>query len=193
MFQDLSSNQKILPVIPYLLNFITITLNKLTSSRQIKRLLQTVEALSKNESIDFGPYLATSRVINAMLMIIAIDKKPSKISYDYHLRNYAAHVLSKVLSTWCSRDEQRATVIKKMGKLLSDFKVSAKVHYGALVLLTALGPEALCASFWGILDPYLTFLQKVKQELEQKVNTDVSMLEQVILVSNFATIKLKMI
>lgn len=178
VFQDLSKSSRILPIIPYLLNFITMTLNKLASERQIKRLLQSVEALSKNLRIDFSPYLATTRVINAMLLIVAVDK----MNYDYHLRAYAARVLSIVLARWCMRDEQRTIVITKMGKLLSNLKASAKVHYGAIVLLTALGPEALNISFWGMLDQYLVYLQKMRQDWDQKSSKDAAMLEQVVLV-----------
>ena len=165
------------------MNFITLTLNKLASERQIKRLIMSIEALTRNSSIDFSPYFATSRIISVMIMIIAFDKKPTIISYNYHLRAYAAHVLSIVLAKWCSRDEQRTVVIKKMGKILNDLKLSAKVHYGAIVLLIALGPEALNASFWDILPRYLIHLEEVKKSSEQISRKDVGMLEEVILVS----------
>lgn len=177
--QDLSKNTKILPIIPYLLNFILLTLNQLASERQIRRLLMSIEALTRNPSIDFSPYYATTRIVNVITMIIASDKKPGVVSYN--LRAYASHVLSIVLAKWNLRDEQKTVVIRNMGKILKDFKLSAKVHYGALALLTALGPEALSASFWDFLQEYLTHLEGVRKALEQKACKDIGILEEIIL------------
>lgn len=164
-----------------MLNFITIALNKLGSERQIKRLLQTIEALSRNNTIDFTPYSAATRVINAMLLIVAVDKKPAKFSYDYYLRLYASRVLAVVLSQWCTRDEQKISIIKKMGKLLTDSKASPKVHYGAISLLNALGPDALSDSLVTVLKQYLISLEEMKQNSNNV--SDVAMLEEIILVS----------
>lgn len=185
MHQDLSKNTKFLPIVPYLLNFIMLTLTQLGSERQIRRLLMSIEALTRNNSFDFSPYYATARIVNVIAMIIASDKKPAIISYSYSIRAYAAHVLAIVLAKWNMRDEQKTIVIKNMGKILKDFKLSAKVHYGAIALLTALGPEALSASLWGALQEYLVHLQEVRKALEQKAHKDIGMLEEMILVCNF--------
>ncbi|KAK6616886.1 hypothetical protein RUM43_014856 [Polyplax serrata] len=165
VFQDLSTSCRILPIVPYLLNFITIALNKLSSERQIKRLLQTVEALARNKTIDFTPYSATNRVINAMLFIVAMDKKSAKCSYECHLRLYAARVLAMVLSEWCTRDEQKRSILKKMSKLLVDYKVSPKVHFGAIALLTAMGPLALSCNINRIFKQCLGCVRNAKESL----------------------------
>lgn len=148
--------------------------------------MQTVEALSRNIAIDFSPYSATTRIINAMLLIVAIDKKPIKCNYSYNLRSYAARVLALIISQWCSRDEQKVSVLKKMGKILSDFKTSPKVHFGAITFLNAMGCEALHDCFFDILKQYLLYLEELKKLSNFMTGSEVALLEESILVSNMS-------
>uniref|UniRef100_A0A1B6M5F7 TATA box binding protein associated factor (TAF) histone-like fold domain-containing protein n=1 Tax=Graphocephala atropunctata TaxID=36148 RepID=A0A1B6M5F7_9HEMI len=159
---DLRTNSKIRPLVPYFLNLVALSVNKLQrNGRLTDALLRTVEALVDNPYVDPSSQLAVNRAVNALL-IVAIEPKVAKNSDDLLLRKRAAYLLAKVLVCWSIELKQQMDIVRQLLQLLLEGSISLKSHYGAVVCLTALGQRTLDSYFWPILDRYVGVLRDHK-------------------------------
>uniref|UniRef100_A0A1B6JKD8 TATA box binding protein associated factor (TAF) histone-like fold domain-containing protein n=2 Tax=Homalodisca liturata TaxID=320908 RepID=A0A1B6JKD8_9HEMI len=159
---DLRTNSKIRPLVPYFLNLVALSVNKLQrNGRLTDALLRTVEALVDNPHVDPSSQLAVNRAVNALL-VVAIEPKAAKNSDDLLLRKRAAYLLAKVLICWSIELKQQMDIVRQLLQLLLDGSISLKSHYGAVVCLTALGQRTLDSYFWPILERYINVLRDHK-------------------------------
>ncbi|KAJ9590983.1 hypothetical protein L9F63_015989 [Diploptera punctata] len=165
VLKDLQCNNKIGPVIMYLINMLTLGLSKLSRGGPgtflRHRFLRTIEALTVNTYIKPNTNISVHHLISMVLKCVLDPALIEGISpkCNYQLRDTAAHVLAKVVNSWCSSESKlQLEILQKLGSVLLDGSSSLRSHYAALRTLCALGHEALDYCLWPHLEQYLLFL-----------------------------------
>uniref|UniRef100_A0A1B6CVQ6 TAF6 C-terminal HEAT repeat domain-containing protein n=1 Tax=Clastoptera arizonana TaxID=38151 RepID=A0A1B6CVQ6_9HEMI len=161
---DLRKNPNIGPLLPYFLNLVALTVNKLQRHHRLTdALLRTIEVLVENNYIDPSPSLAVNRAANALL-VIAIETNTVTHCDDLQLRKRAAVLLAKVIVSWSVEIKQQIDIVKRLLQLILDYNSSLKSHYGAIVILTVLGNKILDSYFWPIIDRYFKLLDEKEKD-----------------------------
>ncbi|CAG2104703.1 unnamed protein product [Medioppia subpectinata] len=160
MLRDLSSNCRLNPVLPYLLNFILNGIKRLSHDiSQLKRFLNTIECLLRNASVFLAtdPYLKT--LIQSILKCIIEELNP--VSDHWSLRDSASHLLVKVFNERFSQFVVNRLKKQTFDCLLNCLLDSSKPfgsHYGAIKAFQCLGYDIIIEHLSPILNQYFNHL-----------------------------------
>ncbi|XP_063241824.1 TAF6-like RNA polymerase II p300/CBP-associated factor-associated factor 65 kDa subunit 6L [Bacillus rossius redtenbacheri] len=159
VLEDLRRNVKLGLVVPCFLNLVAFSLQKLPRGTPVcLRLLSIVEAITCNKHIQPEGSISVSRLIS-VLLLCAVNVQSQNLD-DFTFRRKAGHMLAKVVSAWCrSETKLYLDILQKLGMVLTSGGSSLRSHYGALVTLYALGPDALDQCLWPHLGKYLAVLE----------------------------------
>ncbi|KAK0042289.1 TAF6-like RNA polymerase II p300/CBP-associated factor-associated factor 65 kDa subunit 6L [Biomphalaria pfeifferi] len=144
---DLKTNPNIVPVLPYLINFVLSGIKSMTHDiGHLTTLLNTVRALLHNKALYLmhKPYLST--IIQAVEFCVLEPLAASIYSVNDHwvLRDYAARLLAEIVNRWNSpQNHLRFNTIKCLREVLQDLHKPFYSHYGAVMALIALGHKAV--------------------------------------------------
>ena len=155
--KDLSTNCRITPVLPKLINFIMNGIKRLSHDiSQLKRLLNTIESLFRNPSLflSFESYL--NGLIQSILHCIVEPLNP--ISDHWTLRDSASHLLVNVLNEWFtpfSGKNLKCFAFKCLCNCLNDSSKSFGCHYGAVKAFQSMEYEVIIQYLYPILNNYI--------------------------------------
>lgn len=142
-FEDLQTNFKIAPLLPYLVNFVSVGVKKMSHDlTQLSKLLQTVHCLFRNQSLYLGtqPYLVllVQSVLYCILEPLAASINP--INDHWTLRDSAAQLLALILGQWSNGvNNLKFQTLESLRDAFCDLSKPFSTHYGAAVAILALG------------------------------------------------------
>lgn len=167
--RDLQTNPKISSLLAHFVNFIASAVKSHSHDlTQLGKLLSMVRSLIENQSLFFEPYviqLVTS-VMYCLLESLAVSLNPQ--NDHWRLRDDAAYILARI-SRKCSNPVNylRQQLLMTLQEVLLDDGRPFCSHYGAVVGLTELGPEALEQYVMPHLRTYWNQLQQVLDDSSQ--------------------------
>ncbi|XP_033104947.1 TAF6-like RNA polymerase II p300/CBP-associated factor-associated factor 65 kDa subunit 6L [Anneissia japonica] len=142
---DLRSNSKIGALLPFLLNFVTSNINKVTHNlKQLNKLLHMAQSLINNSNLFLGPYLKNlvSSLVHCILEPLSASVNP--VHDHWLLREYAVLLLGQTLRSLKSHSETiHQQLVETFEQVLTDPHRPLCCHYGALMGLVVLGPQAI--------------------------------------------------
>ncbi|XP_071962782.1 TAF6-like RNA polymerase II p300/CBP-associated factor-associated factor 65 kDa subunit 6L [Antedon mediterranea] len=157
---DLRSNSKIGSLLPFLLNFVSSNLSKVSHSlTQINKMLHILQSLVNNQSLFLGPYLnvLVTSLVHCMLEPLTASLNP--LNDHWLLRDYASLILAKTLR---SLELHAESIHQQLGamfeQVFTDPLRSLCSQYGAIMGLTVLGPQALESILLPNMAPYMPSL-----------------------------------
>lgn len=163
--EDLRTNSKIAPLLPYLVNFVSVGVKKVSHDlTQLTKLLYTVHALVCNQSLYLGPSPYLNLLVQGLLYCILepLAASINPVNDHWALRDYASRLLAQLVRIWttqvnCLYDN----CIESLKEVFTDFSKPFCSHYGAVIAIIALGPQAVqlhllphITSYW----PHLSFV-----------------------------------
>ncbi|XP_031574413.1 TAF6-like RNA polymerase II p300/CBP-associated factor-associated factor 65 kDa subunit 6L [Actinia tenebrosa] len=163
---DLKSNPKILSLLAYFVNFISSGVKTYSHDmKQLSHLLSMVRSLIDNPSLFLEPYVIqlVTAVMYCLLESLAVSFNPA--NDHWRLRDDAARILAHI-SRKCNNSVNylRQQLLMTLQEVLVDDGRPYCSHYGAVVGLTELGPEALEQFLLPYLKNYWQLLQQVLQD-----------------------------
>lgn len=168
---DLRRNCKIFPLIPYFVNF---AFNVKAVSHDIDQLfvlLQTVSALVSNPNICLLGYLRplASSVLYCVLEPLTASINP--INDHWKVRNYGSRILSYlVINHGLTNCNFKSFISESVNKILQDPTRPLCSHYGAIVVINALGVETVKSLLFPNLSNY--YHTSLEMLLEDNGHTD---------------------
>ncbi|XP_070577903.1 TAF6-like RNA polymerase II p300/CBP-associated factor-associated factor 65 kDa subunit 6L [Ptychodera flava] len=142
---DLRTNSKVSSLLPYLVNFVSVSVKRISHDLgQLTKLLHIVTSITYNSVLYLGPYLIqlVSGVMYCILEPLAASINP--LNDHWALRDYAARLLAHICRTYNSSvNNLRHQLYLTFQEVLLDAARPLCSHYGAVVGLTALGPKAI--------------------------------------------------
>jgi transcription initiation factor TFIID subunit 6 len=175
--KDLSSNSRISPVLPFLINFISIGVKKLSHDiSQLKRLLNTIESLMKNSSL----YLATNPYLNVLIQSVVhcIVEPLNPITDHWTLRDSASRLLTNLLQEWLTPfggNQLMKQTLDSLRHTLLDFSKPLSSHYGAIIAFAAFGYDVIIQHFYPLLNQYWDYFSSLfhqNQYLSKQTNSE---------------------
>ena len=141
---DISSNVGVVPVLPYLVNFVCQGVNSLRHNvSKLIVMMNIVKSFAKNDSLflETQPYLHILVECTKTCLLEPNTAMEKNISRDcWILRQHAAHALSQVILRWHnSQNNLKTKVHKDLIEILQDLSRPLCSHYGAILCLDALG------------------------------------------------------
>ncbi|XP_059154981.1 uncharacterized protein LOC131940397 isoform X2 [Physella acuta] len=175
--QDLKTNSNLVPVLPYLVNFVASGIKSMSHDvGHLTTLLNTVRAMLHNRSLYLmhKPYLTT--IVQGVEFCVLDPLAASMNSVNDHwvLRDYAARLLAEIVNRWNSpQNHLRFNTIKYLKEILHDTTKPFYSHYGAIMTLIALGHKAVEDIILPHLPAYWRHLQNALEDKtsENSVNT----------------------
>ncbi|XP_027050188.1 TAF6-like RNA polymerase II p300/CBP-associated factor-associated factor 65 kDa subunit 6L [Pocillopora damicornis] len=166
---DLKTNPKIYSLLAYFVNFIASGVKTYSHDlTQLSKLLSMVRSLIDNSSLFLEPYVIqlVTAVMYCLLESLAASLNPK--NDHWRLRDEAASILARI-SRKCSNPVNylRQQLLMTLQEVLLDDGRPFCSHYGAVVGLTELGPEALEQYVIPHLRTYWTQLQQVLDDNSQ--------------------------
>ncbi|XP_064489868.1 TAF6-like RNA polymerase II p300/CBP-associated factor-associated factor 65 kDa subunit 6L [Ornithodoros turicata] len=155
---DLHTNPCLAPVLPFLVNFVSIGVRKMNHDlAQLSKLLKTIHALVNNPTLFLGtkPYLTllVQAVLYCMLEPLAASINP--INDHWSLRDSAAHLLAGILKVWATPFNRiKEQVLSALQESFRDLSRPFCCHYGAIAGLVALGVETVEKHLYPSLNVY---------------------------------------
>ncbi|TRY71984.1 hypothetical protein TCAL_03953 [Tigriopus californicus] len=156
LLEDIKSNPKISPLLPFFISFIRTGIQKHADDKLFTtRILDLIQALFTNPYLNFSPKPYLSHLVTALLSTLITDRRaphnrpngelPNNVS-DIHSNDLnfehvstAARILKHVLDKWSTSVNQLAVQTHKALKdSLMDEKTSSPSQYGALYALYTL-------------------------------------------------------
>ncbi|GAB1603691.1 transcription initiation factor TFIID subunit 6b-like [Argonauta hians] len=144
---DLKTNSKIVPLLPYFVNFVSNGVKTVSHDiSQLTRLLHTVKALTNNSNLylEPEPYLGllVQSVMYCGLEPLAASINP--LNDHWVLRDYASRLLGFIVKKWsCNNNLLMKTTLKSLKEVVCDLTKPFCSHYGAVMGLLALGTKAI--------------------------------------------------
>lgn len=175
---DLSTNNKLVPILPFFINFVNVGVKKLSHDLvQLKKLLQTIDSLLRNRCfyLAIDPYLSllTKAILYCILEPLGASINP--INDHWTIRDFASILLSNLLNIWCDAKigkEIWLQTIEELRDTLLDFTKPLSSHYGAIVAFHALGHDVIMQHLYPCLSVYLPhllpFLNKSEYSFAQR-------------------------
>lgn len=164
---DLKTNSKIVPLLPYFVNFVSNGVKTVSHDiSQLTRLLHTVKALTNNSNLylEPEPYLGllVQSVMYCGLEPLAASINP--LNDHWVLRDYAARLLGHIVKKWSVHNSAlMQNTLKSLKEVICDLSKPFCSHYGAVMGLLALGTKAI----ENVLLPELqTYMQHLTNFLE---------------------------
>ncbi|GFO48170.1 taf6-like RNA polymerase ii p300/cbp-associated factor-associated factor 65 kda subunit 6l [Plakobranchus ocellatus] len=145
--QDLRTNPNLVPVLPYLVNFVVSGIKNMSHDiGQLTTMLNTVRALLHNRSLYLmhKPYLTVIVQGVEFCVLETLAASISSVNDHWVLRDFAARLLAEIINRWNSpQNHLRFNTIKLLKEVLHDTTKSFYSHYGAIMSLIALGHKAI--------------------------------------------------
>lgn len=152
ILQDIRTNKKIAPLLPYLVTFLRQGMKKFAEKPQLSiRLLRLMSSIFSNPFLNLSPKPYLSHLVTALLTTIL-----SSISPNSSVVHFAGNILCSALSRWATPVNQlQSQTLRHLREFVSVersggggviYQVSPQTQYGALTTLTTLGPTVLCES-----------------------------------------------
>ncbi|RUS84278.1 hypothetical protein EGW08_007971, partial [Elysia chlorotica] len=145
--QDLRTNPNLIPVLPYLVNFVVSGIKNMSHDiGQLTTMLNTVRALIHNRSLYLmhKPYLNTIVQGVEFCVLETLAASISSVNDHWVLRDSAARLLAEIVNRWNSpQNHLRSNTIKLLKEVLHDTTKPFYSHYGAVMSLIALGHKAI--------------------------------------------------
>lgn len=144
---DLKTNSKIVPLLPYFVNFVSNGVKTVSHDiSQLTRLLHTVKALTNNSNLylEPEPYLGllVQSVMYCGLEPLAASINP--LNDHWVLRDYAARLLGHIVKKWSVHNSAlMQDTLKSLKEVICDLSRPFCSHYGAVMGLLALGTKAI--------------------------------------------------
>uniref|UniRef100_T1IMM4 TAF6 C-terminal HEAT repeat domain-containing protein n=1 Tax=Strigamia maritima TaxID=126957 RepID=T1IMM4_STRMM len=145
--EDLRASSKIAPLLPYLINFVSVGVKKVSHDlAQLTKLVFTVNSLICNQSLymEPKPYLCllTQGLLYCILEPLAASINPTNDHWT--LRDYAARLLALIARNWTSSvNELSNEILTSLRDVFSDHNKPFSSHYGAIIGIVAFGSEAI--------------------------------------------------
>jgi len=140
VLQDLRENNRVTPLLPYLVTFSRVCLNRYKENSVITaRLIRLISALFSNPHINLSPKPYLSYLVSALLGFLIKENKDLNPVEHVQL---AACVLSQALYRWATPTNLLRTQTLKALKENSSNHLSY-AQYGSLYSLFILGPQVL--------------------------------------------------
>lgn len=161
---DLHSNPCLAPVLPFMVNFVSIGVRKMNHDlTQLGKLLSTIRALVNNPTLFLGtkPYLTllVQAVLYCMLEPLAASINP--VNDHWSLRDSAAHLLAGILREWSTPVNRiKKQVLSALKDSFCDLSRPFCSHYGAIAGLVALGIETVQEHLYPSLGVYWPHLMR---------------------------------
>lgn len=167
--RDLKTNPKISSLLAYFVNFVASGVKIYSHDlMQVSKLLSMVNSLIDNSSLFLEPHVIqlVTAVMYCLLESLAASLNPKNDHWG--LRDEAASILARI-SRKCSNPVNylRQQLLMTLQEVLLDDGRPFCSHYGAVVGLTELGPEALEQYVMPHLRTYWTQLQQVLDDNSQ--------------------------
>ncbi|KAH9505189.1 TAF6-like RNA polymerase II p300/CBP-associated factor-associated factor 65 kDa subunit 6L [Bulinus truncatus] len=145
--QDLKTNPNIVPVLPYLINFVLSGIKNMSHDiGHLTTLLNVVRALLHNKTLYLmhKPYLSTLVQGVEFCVLEPLIASINSVNDHWVLRDYAARLLAEIVNRRNSpQNHLRFNTIKCLKEVLNDTTRPFYSHYGAIMTLIALGPKAI--------------------------------------------------
>ena len=180
ILEDIASNPKISPLVPFFVSFIRTGIQKYCGNKiLLSRLLHLLEALFLNKYLNLYPKPYLSHLVTAILSSLKTDRgRPLQLSHQngHHGRGIyndsvagedlydetkiehvpmAANILRYALDRWSTPvNLLRGQTLKALVVQFNDAGLSYVSHYGALRALIALGPRVIEEQVLPHLDRY---------------------------------------
>ncbi|XP_023236696.1 TAF6-like RNA polymerase II p300/CBP-associated factor-associated factor 65 kDa subunit 6L isoform X2 [Centruroides sculpturatus] len=142
---DLRTNAKIAPLLPYLVNFVSVGVKKMSHDlTQLTKLLHTVFSLVRNPSLYLGPKPYLNLLVQAVLYCILepLAASINPINDHWTLRDTAAQLLVQIVKEWSTpTNDLMNHVISSLEESFVDLSKPFCSHYGAVVALISFGVE----------------------------------------------------
>ncbi|CAL1527524.1 unnamed protein product [Lymnaea stagnalis] len=169
--QDLKTNPNLVPVLPYLVNFVINGIKNMSHDiGLLTTLLNTVRALLHNRSLYLmhKPYLSTIVQGVEFCVLEPLAASINSVNDHWVLRDYAARLLAEIVNRWNSpQNHLRFNTLKCLREVLHDSTKPFYSHYGAIMTLIALGHKAI----EDIILPYLpAYWPHLKSAIEDKTS-----------------------
>ncbi|PIK62671.1 putative TAF6-like RNA polymerase II [Apostichopus japonicus] len=166
VLNDLASNSKVSPLLPYLVSFIESGVKTVSHDlNQLTRLLQAVDALQRNNYLYLGSYVnkLIGSVTYCILEPLAVSINP--LNDHWSLRVFASRLLHPLVNC-CGPQPQGMynQLLQTLKDILADSARPLCSHYGAVVSLSALGPQAIEDILVPVLPTYWQFLQPILED-----------------------------
>ncbi|XP_013406678.1 TAF6-like RNA polymerase II p300/CBP-associated factor-associated factor 65 kDa subunit 6L [Lingula anatina] len=141
--EDLRTNARILPLMPYLVNFISQGVRTVSHDvSQLTKLLHTVKAVISNPSLFLEPRPYLNHLVQGIMycLLEPLAASINPLNDHWALRDYAARLLAQVLNKWSSQVNQLAQKnIKILNEVLVDLTKPPCSHYGTVMGMASLG------------------------------------------------------
>jgi len=161
VIQDLRSNPRLTPLLPYFVTFSRVCLNRYKENSVLTaRLIRLISALFSNPYINLSPKPYLSSLVSALLGFLIKENKD--ISTIEHVQ-LAACVLSQALHRWATPTNQlRAQTLRALKENCGNNLYYSQ--YGSLYSLYILGPQVLDECLKA---PFEILLTNLEQALAQ--------------------------
>ena len=160
VIKDLSTNRRLLKLVPYLLNFMRTGIKRFGDDiPQLKRFLQIIPCLLRNPSLHLSTEPIQTVFIQSILECIIEPLNPT--SDHWNLRDLASHLLANVLNYWFSPLEGHRSsdnTFNILRNCLLDFSKPFSSHYGVIKAFQSFGYNAIVLHLYPILDQYYVHL-----------------------------------
>jgi len=162
VLQDLRSNARLTPLLPYLVTFSRVCLNRYKENSLITaRLIRLISSLFSNPHLNLSPKPYLSYLVSALLGFLIKENKDLNPVEHVQL---AATVLSQALRRWATPTNQlRAQTLKALRDNCGNHL--AYSQYGSISSLCILGPQVLEEC---LLPQYETLLSSLWSVLKQE-------------------------
>ncbi|XP_064621498.1 TAF6-like RNA polymerase II p300/CBP-associated factor-associated factor 65 kDa subunit 6L [Lineus longissimus] len=193
---DLRTNAKIVPLLPYFVNFVSYGVKKVSHDiTQLTKLLHTIKALTSNTSLYLEPKPYLNMLVQGVMYCVTepLAASINPLNDHWRLRDYAARLLAQITRQWNSPLNQLLYKnTQELRDILNDGTRPLSSHYGAIVGLVALGHEAIERILFPHLQiyvPHLLSLMKDTSYANALVNTDAHRVYSAILLASESVLR----
>ncbi|GAB6024617.1 transcription initiation factor TFIID, variant 2 [Chamberlinius hualienensis] len=150
--EDLQSNPRIAALLPYLVNFVSVGVKKVSHDlSQLTKLLHTVRSVINNPYLYLGPRPILKLLVQSVLYCI-VEPCLNPIGDHWALRDYAARLLAHIIRIWHTPiNQQHEHTLVVLKDVFIDLTKPFCSHYGAVTAISGLGVEPI----WKYLYPHL--------------------------------------
>ncbi|CAH1790630.1 unnamed protein product [Owenia fusiformis] len=195
---DLRTNTKIIPVLPYFINFVNSGMKTVSHDiGQLTKLLHTVKSIINNRSLYLEPLAYLDGLLQCILYCILepLAASINPLNDHWALRDYAANLLIHLINGWSSPlNGLYKRCSEALKQALYDAAKPLCSHYGAIVAILALGSQAISeillphiSTYW----PHLTSIMEDQTYTNCQVKTDAHRVHAVLLLACECVLKSK--
>lgn len=162
--KDLNTNSRLLPLLPYLVNFVANGVKTVShDTAQLGRLLHTVKALVLNPFVYLEPKPYLTMIVQT-IEYCGIEPLAASINPQndhWALRDYASRLLGLTTRRLdCAGNRLRKLNLETLREVLSDNSRPFCTHYGAVMGILAMGMQAVHEIIVPLLPSYFGHLEE---------------------------------